>query len=70
MYPAAVKTDGEGVATIELPQQKEKINLVHAYASADKHESAGADWANNDEDHVRVPAEVTFRLGQLRAVAR
>ena len=39
MYPAAVKTDGEGVATIELPQQKEKINLVHAYASADKHET-------------------------------
>lgn len=66
-YPPAVKTDGEGVATIELPQQK--INLVHAYASADKHASAGADWANNDEDRVRVPAEFTFKLGQLRAGA-
>ena len=59
-YPPATNTDGEGVATIELPRQT--TSFVHAYARADKYVTAGANWANNAEDGVRVPAEFTITL--------
>ncbi len=59
-YLPDASTDGQGVATIELP--REKISFVHAYARADKHVTTGANWGNYDKAEVHMPAEFTFTL--------